>query len=87
MSTSSPLNGCWHTYRDDGTEFTRLIERNTSIQLLAIKAKRGTHRGVLVHVKERDWLARRGKVALRSEGGWLGVEQEYVTMGSRVLRR
>jgi len=55
--------------------------------LLAIKAKRGTYRSVLVHVERRYWLARRSKVALRSERGWLGVEKEYVTMGSRVLGR
>ena len=51
------------------------------------KAKgQGTYRSVLVHVEQGDWLARIGEVTLRSEAGWLSVEQEYVTVGSRVLR-
>lgn len=54
--------------------------------LLSVRPRGGTYRGVLVHVERGDWLARRGKVTLRSEAGWLGVEQEHVTMGSRVLR-
>lgn len=54
--------------------------------LLAVRPRGGTYCGVLVHVVQGDWLARSGKVTLRSEGGWLSVEQEYVTVGSRVLR-
>jgi hypothetical protein len=44
-----------------------------------------TGRSILVHVEQRDWLARVGKVALGSEASWLLVEQECVTMGPRVL--
>jgi hypothetical protein len=86
MSTLSSLDGCWYTYRNDGTESTRLIKGDTSVLCLSSRPRGGTYRRVLVHVECRDWLARRGKVALRSEGRWLGVEQEYVTMGSSVLR-
>ena len=34
VSISSFLNGCWSTYRNDGAESTRLIERNTSVHCL-----------------------------------------------------
>ena len=54
--------------------------------LLAVRSRGGAYRGVLVHVEQGDWLTRSGKVALRSEAGWLSVKQEYVTVGSRVLR-
>jgi len=40
MSSLSSLNGCWYTYRDDGTESTRLIERNKSDHCFRLRSRR-----------------------------------------------